>query len=51
MFKNLESDSDTEAGHIRNGRAFIEFHLVNLFKKNYGDKGFYNGEEADLTDE
>jgi hypothetical protein len=24
---------------------------VNLFKKNYGDEGFYSGEEVDLTDE
>jgi hypothetical protein len=24
---------------------------MNLFKKNYGDEGFYSGEEVDLTDE
>jgi hypothetical protein len=24
---------------------------MNLFKKNYGDEGFYSEEEADLTDE
>jgi hypothetical protein len=51
LFKNLDSDSDTEAGHTRSGRAFREVHLVNLFKQNYGDEGFYNGEEVDLTDE
>jgi hypothetical protein len=50
MFKNSDSDSDTEDGHTRNGRAFKEVHLVNLFKKNYGDEGFYSGEEADLID-
>jgi hypothetical protein len=31
--------------------VFREFHLANLFNKNYGDNGFYNGEEANLTDE
>jgi hypothetical protein len=51
MFKNSDSDNDTEAGHTRSGREFREVHLVNLFKKNYGDKGFYSGEEADLMDE
>jgi hypothetical protein len=48
MFRNLDSDNDTEDGHTRSGRAFREVHLVNLFKKNYGDEGFYSGEEADL---
>jgi hypothetical protein len=51
MFKNSDSDNDTEAGHTRSGRVFREVHLANLFKKNYGDEGFYSGEEADLTDE
>jgi hypothetical protein len=51
MFKNSDSDNDIEVGHTCSGRAFKEFHLVNLFKKNYGDKGFYSGEEGDLTDE
>jgi hypothetical protein len=50
MFKNLDSDNDIEAGHTCNGRAFIEVHLVNLFKKNYIDEGFHSGEEVDLTD-
>ena len=36
---------------MHSGGEFIEFYLVNLFKKNYGDEGFYSGEEADLTDE
>jgi hypothetical protein len=44
MFKNLDSDSDTEARHTHSGRALREFHLVNLFKKNYRDEGFYSGE-------
>jgi hypothetical protein len=50
MFKNWDSDSDTEVGHMHGGRAFREVPLVNLFKKTYEDKGFYSGEEADLTD-
>jgi hypothetical protein len=50
MFKNSDSDNDTEPGHIHSGRVFREVPLVNLFKKNYGDEGFYSGEEADLTD-
>jgi hypothetical protein len=51
MFKNSDSDINTEAGHTRSGRAFKEVHIVNLFKKKYEDEGFYSGEEADLTDE
>jgi hypothetical protein len=51
MFKNSDSDSDTEAGHTRSGRSFREVPLVNLFKKNYRDEGFYSGEETELTDE
>jgi len=51
MFKNLNSENNTEAGHMCSGRAFKEVHLVKLFKKNYGDAGFYSGEEADLTNE
>jgi hypothetical protein len=38
MFKNSNSDSDTEAGHTRSGRAFREVHIANLFKQNYGDE-------------
>jgi hypothetical protein len=51
MFRNSDSDSDTEAGHMRSGRVFRGVHLENLFKKNYGEEGFYSGEEADLIDE
>jgi hypothetical protein len=51
MFKNSDSDNDIEAGHTRSGRAFKEVPLANLFKKNYGDEGFYSGEEVDLMDE
>ena len=51
MFKNSDSDNDTEVGHTHCGREFKEVHLANLFKQNYGDEGFYSGEEADLTDE
>jgi hypothetical protein len=36
MFKNSDSDNDTEAGHTHSGRVFREVHLANLFKKNYG---------------
>jgi hypothetical protein len=51
MFKNSNSDSDTKDGHTCSGRVFQGVHLENLFKKNYGEEGFYSGEEADLTDE
>jgi hypothetical protein len=43
--------SDTKTRHTNSGRAFKEVPLVNLFKKNYGEEGFYSGKEADLTDE
>jgi hypothetical protein len=49
MFKNSDSDNDIEVGHTCSGRVFREVHLANLFKKKYGDEGFYSGEEADLT--
>jgi hypothetical protein len=49
MFKILESDSDTEARHTCSGKVFRGVHLENLFKKNYGEEGFYSGEEVDLT--
>jgi hypothetical protein len=51
MFNNSDNDSDIEAGHTCSGRVFREFPLANLSKKNYEDKGFYSGEEEDLTDE
>jgi hypothetical protein len=51
MFKNLDNDNDIKAGHTHSGRVFREVHLVNLFKKNYGEEGFYSGEEEELTDE
>jgi hypothetical protein len=50
MFKNSDSDNDTEAGHTCSGRVFKEVHLANLFKKNNEDEGFYSGEEVDLKD-
>jgi len=50
MFNNLGSDNNIEAGHTRNGRVLRNVPLENLFKKNYRDKGFYIGEEANLTD-
>jgi hypothetical protein len=37
MFKNSNNDNNIETGHMCSGRAFKEVHLVNLFKKNYGD--------------
>jgi hypothetical protein len=51
MFKNSDSDNDTEARHTRSGRAFREVHIVNLFKHKYRDEGFYSREEVDLMDE
>jgi hypothetical protein len=51
MFNNLDNDNNIEVGHTHSGRAFREVHLAKLFKKNYGDEGFYSGEEVDLTDE
>jgi hypothetical protein len=51
MFKNLDSENNTKVGHTRSGRAFREVHLAHLFKHNYGDEGFYSGEDADPTDE
>jgi hypothetical protein len=51
MFKNLDRENDIEAGHTRSGRVFREVHLANLFEQNCRDEGFYNEEEADLTDE
>jgi hypothetical protein len=50
MFKNLDNNNNTEARHTHSGRAFREVHLVNLFKKKYGEKGSYSGEEENLTD-
>jgi hypothetical protein len=50
MFRNSDNDSDTKAGHMHSGRVFRGVHLENLFKKNYGEEGFYSGEEVDLAD-
>jgi len=49
MFKNSKSDKDTKFGHTRSGKVLQGVCLENLFKKNYGDEGFYSGEEADPT--
>jgi hypothetical protein len=51
MFNNSNNNNNIETGHTHSGRVFKEVHLVNLFKKNYGDASFYSGEEADLMDE
>ena len=51
MFRNSNNDSDTRIGHMCSGKVFRGIHLENLFKQNYGEEGFYSGEEADLTDE
>jgi hypothetical protein len=51
MFRNSDSGNDTEDGHMCSERVFRGVHLENLFKKNYGEEGFYSGEEVDLTDE
>jgi hypothetical protein len=50
MFRNSDSDRDTKYGHTHSGRVFRGVHLENLFKQNYGEEGFYSGEEVDLTD-
>jgi hypothetical protein len=34
MFKNSDSDNDTEVGHTHSERTFKEVPLVNLFEKN-----------------
>jgi hypothetical protein len=49
--QEFRQQNDTEAGHMRSGRAFREFHIENMFKQKYGDEGFYSGEEADMMDE
>jgi hypothetical protein len=51
MFKISDRKSDIEAGHTRNGKLFRGVHLENLFKKKYGEEGFYSGEELYLTEE
>jgi hypothetical protein len=55
MFKNSDSDNDTEVGHTRSGRTFREVPLVNLFEQNHEplaqDEGFYSGEEEELLNE
>jgi hypothetical protein len=51
MFKISDNNSDTEEGHTHSGKVFRGVHLENMFKKNYGEEGFYSGEEVDLTDE
>ena len=50
-FRNLDSENETEVGHTCSGRVFKGVHPENLFKKNYREKGFYSGEEVDLTNE
>jgi hypothetical protein len=51
MFKNLDSDNDTEDGHTHSGRVFRGVHLENLFMQKYKEEGLYSGEEADLMNE
>jgi hypothetical protein len=51
IFKNSNSDNDIEVVRTHSGRVFREVPLVDLFQKNYGEEGFYSGEEADLRDE
>jgi hypothetical protein len=55
MFKNSDSDNDTEVGHTRSGRIFREVPLVNLFEQNHEplaqEEGFYSGEEEELLNE
>jgi hypothetical protein len=55
MFKNPDSDIDTEVGHTRNGRILRVVSLVNLFEQSHEalvqDEGFYSGEEEELLNE
>ena len=51
MFKNLDNNIDIEVGYTCSGRSFRQVPLANLFKHNYGDEGFYSGEEVELSDE
>jgi hypothetical protein len=51
MFKISDSDNNTETEYTCSGVLFRGVHLGNLFKKNYGEEGFYSGEEVYLTDE
>jgi hypothetical protein len=55
MFKNSDSDNDTEVGHTRSGRTFREVPLANLFEKDHEpllhEEGFYSGEEEELLNE
>jgi len=55
MFKNSDSDSDTEDGHTGSGISLKNIPLVNLFKQSYEplaqDERFYSGEEVEQSDE
>jgi hypothetical protein len=54
MFKNSNSNNDTEVRHTCSGRTFREFPLVNLFEKNQEptqEEGLYSGEEEELLNE
>jgi hypothetical protein len=55
MFKNSDSDSDTEVGHMPSRKTFREVPLVNLFEKNHEppaqEEGIYNGEEEEILNE
>ena len=54
MFKNSDSDSDTEDGHTGSGISLKNIPLVNLFKQSYEplaqDERFYSGEEVERSD-
>jgi hypothetical protein len=55
MFRNSDSDSDTEVRHTHSGRTFREVPLVNLFEQSHEplaqEEGFYSGEEEELLNE
>jgi hypothetical protein len=54
MFKNLDSDNDTNIRHTHSGRTFREVPLVNLFEQSHEptqEEGFYSGEEEELLNE
>jgi hypothetical protein len=55
MFRNSDTDNNTEVGHMCSGRAFREVPLVKLFEKNHEtptqEEGFYSGEGEELLKE
>jgi hypothetical protein len=55
MFKNSDSENDTEVGHMRDGRTFREVPLANFLEQYHEpilqEEGFYSGEEEGILNE